>query len=421
MVSAAPLIRADARFEVRELLGRGGMGDVYRGWDLELEIDVALKSLRRSLARDEVVLQRFRREAKLARRIKHVNVAPVYDTAVIGDQRFLVMEYVHGKPLSEILRVKSHLPLHVALSVMRQVCSGVHAAHECGVIHRDLKPHNIMIARRDGRAVILDFGIARECSEGSTTEEGILLGSPQYMSYEQLCGEPATLRSDVYALGILLYELTTGVSPFRVPGAVPSVLRALREVPPDPRRLNPKLPTFLAEATIRCLQRDPLGRFDSALALREALSECSVNTSASMTLDASGEAIEIAAAPTALVACPDSPERAELIDRLERLGLATRVVDDGLRAVESALATPPSFALLASGLPGMDGLTACQVLRRNLPVGTCHLLVMLPAEQDEKEAFARQVGADEVIRLPLNVHAVSRLLRRMLQADAADR
>src|SRR5688572_24338422 len=143
------------RFELLELIGRGGMGDVYRAWDGELEQEVALKSIRPHVASDPRILARFRREAKLARRIKHVNVAQMYDIVEQNGQRYLAMEFIDGKSLKEIVSSKRSLPLHVVLGLMRQICSGTDAAHRAGVIHRDLKPHNIMITRKHGRVSIL--------------------------------------------------------------------------------------------------------------------------------------------------------------------------------------------------------------------------------------------------------------------------
>jgi len=303
------------RFELRELLGRGGMGEVFRAWDTELEQDVALKSLRASASSDPITLERFKLELKLARRIKHVNVAPIHDLIVQDGVRYLAMEYVDGKPLSAILAAKGRLPVRVALAIMRQVCSGVQAAHEVGVIHRDLKPANVMISRKSGRAIVLDFGIARDTGGSDLTEAGLVLGSPQYMSYEQLAGLPVTPRSDVYALGILLYEMVTGTSPFRVPGAAASTLRALREVAPDPRTQDPSLPDWLCDAIIRCLSPKPDERFATPIALVRCLdegrklSEVEVGPEISTTLQVDSAEIPIAAAPAALIALPEGSER----------------------------------------------------------------------------------------------------------------
>jgi serine/threonine protein kinase len=412
------------RFEIQDLLGRGGMGDVFKAWDAELEQDVALKSLRGSASADPFTLERFKLELKLARRIKHVNVAQVHDLVTQDGVRYLSMEYVDGKPLSDILAAKGRLSVRVALAILRQVCSGVQAAHEVGVIHRDLKPHNVMISRRSGRAIVLDFGIARETGGGELTEAGVILGSPQYMSYEQLAGLPVTPRSDVYSLGILLFELVTGVSPFRVPGAAASTLRALREVAPDPRTHDAGLPDYVSEATARCLDPDPGARFATPMALLRFLDEArrqpdvETEPEVSTTVQIDSGVIPIAAAPAALVALPDGPERREILSRLERIGLRVELVDDGMQAVEACFAASYPIILLGGVLDRMDGFTACQLMRRNPKAEDARIMLLLAGDATGREAFAREVGATDVLRRPLNVHALTRKVRTMLSEMA---
>lgn len=409
------------RYRILDLLGRGGMGDVYKAWDDELEMLVALKALRSSAAHDPLVLARFKQEVKLARRIKHVNVAQVHDLVEQDATRYLAMEYVDGKALNEILAAKGRLPIHVALGILVQVCRGVQAAHDVGVIHRDLKPHNVMLTRRHGRAMILDFGIAREAGAPELTEAGIILGSPQYMSYEQLAGQPVTPRSDLYAIGILLFEMVTGVSPFRVPGASAATLRALREVPPDPRQHEARLPEFVVQAIGRCLAKEPADRFASAEELATFLSrhraeeprEGALSTTLETT---SGELITVGPGPTALVALAESGDRDLIADRLERLGCAVELASDGSAAVDAALRRPYSLIILGARLDRLDGLTACQLLKGNPRLADTHVVVVLGETDPGGEAFARQAGAADVVRAPVNVHALSRTVRRCLTA-----
>ena len=418
---AEMLSPATERYELIDLIGRGGMGEVYKAWDHELETVVALKSLRAAVAGDPKVLERFRREAKLARRIKHVHVAQMYDLVEWRGQRYLSMEHVDGQSLKSILVRKGKLPVHVALSLMRQACAGVHAAHEVGVIHRDLKPHNIMVTRRGARACILDFGIARELGEEDVTEVGVILGSPQYLSYEQLAGRPVTPRSDIYQLGLLLYELVTGIAPFRAPGAGTAALRALREVPPDPRTVEPKLPAFVAEAILRCLQKWPDDRFGTALDLGAALRAPKCEIDAGLVgpdelpvLELDGSSISISA-PTALVAVEAAAERDAVIDRLTRLGCLVTVARDGMDALEQAHAQTFSLAVFGATLKGVDGLTACQILKRT-PLGAeTPVVLVLDAGDDGRVAFAHEAGAAAVIRSPLNVHALARTVRDLVK------
>jgi serine/threonine protein kinase len=416
--AAAPAAKQE-RFEFLDRIGRGGMGEVWKAHDRELELCVALKALRPSAARDPKLLARFRREAKLARRIKHVNVAQMFDLVEVAGDRYLCMEFVDGKPLNAILAAKRALPVKMALVLMRQLCGGVHAAHEAGVIHRDLKPHNVMVTRRHGRISILDFGIAREVGHEDLTEAGVIVGSPQYLSYEQLAGHELTPRSDIYQLGILLYELVTGVSPFRAPGTGTSALRALREVPPDPRQLMPKLHPFIADAILRCLSKHPEDRFETALDLCAALEAPNVPASDadsqedSESLELDGASLPIGGAPTALLALPDGPERSELASRLERLGCEVSCEADGTRAVEKAWNRAFALVVLAPKLPGMDGVTACQLVRRSAASSQARVLLVTDSSEGS-DAMARDAGAADVLHAPVNVHAFSRAVRRLL-------
>src|SRR5262245_18176152 len=198
------------RYRLYGLLGRGGMGEVYRADDLKLGQSVALKFLPREVETDGPRRARFLNEVKIARQISHANVCRVYDVGDIEGRHFLSMEYVDGEDLAGLLRRIGRLPKDKAVQIARQLCAGLAAAHEQGVLHRDLKPANVMIDGR-GRAKITDFGLA-VLGEGDDQEHGA--GTPAYMAPEQLAGGSATVRSDLYALGLVLYELFTGQRPF---------------------------------------------------------------------------------------------------------------------------------------------------------------------------------------------------------------
>ena len=413
------------RYELLDLLGRGGMGEVYKAWDAELEMPVALKALRPSLATDPKIMERFRREAKLARRIKHVHVAQMHDLVEWRGQRYLSMEFVEGQSIKALLTRRGKFPVHVALALIRQTCAGVEAAHEEGVIHRDLKPHNVMVTRRTGRACILDFGIARELNDDDMTEAGVILGSPQYMSYEQLSGMPIGTRSDIYQLGLMLFEMVTGVSPFRAPGGT-ATMRALREVPPDPRTIEPRLPTFVAEAVLRCMQKWPEDRFASARDMLVALTPPSVQRGAGAgavevaepelpaIVEMDGAAVAVSEAPRALVAISVASERDAVVDRLGRLGCAVTVARDGTEALQRAHAEPFALVVLGANLQGVDGLMACQVLKQGA-AASVPVIIVLDAGDEGRTAFAQQAGAAAVVRSPLNVHALSRAVRDLVR------
>jgi serine/threonine-protein kinase len=260
------------RFRILGLLGQGGMGCVYQVRDVELDEVVALKMLRRDRAADAEELERFRREARLARRVTHPNVARIFDIGEHGPEKFITMELVEGESLADQLVRNGPLPLARLVEVGRQICAGLSAAHEAGVIHRDLKPANVLVDRA-GRAVITDFGIARDLDPGDGSKTVGVIGTPAYMAPEQIEGGSVDARTDVFAAGAMLYELSSGGLPFL--GSSPMAMAAARlsHAPRDPRLARPDLPPALVAVLMRALARRPADRYPTAAALGEALAK----------------------------------------------------------------------------------------------------------------------------------------------------
>ncbi|HJL14399.1 MAG TPA: protein kinase [Sandaracinaceae bacterium LLY-WYZ-13_1] len=255
------------RYVVEAVIGRGGMGAVYRVRDVELDEAVALKLLTLS---SERAIDRFLREVRLARRVTHPNVARTHDLGKHEGVHFLTMELVRGKPLDDRLAERGRLEIDRVKRIGAQVAAGLEAAHAAGVIHRDLKPANILLAE-DGRVVLTDFGIARAASTDTKTHEtGALVGTPHYMAPEQVSGRPTDARSDLYALGLILYELATGTLPFDGDNPIAIAVQRLHEAPEDPRH-RAEVPDDLAELVLRCLARAPDARPSSAAEVRRAL------------------------------------------------------------------------------------------------------------------------------------------------------
>jgi serine/threonine-protein kinase len=254
------------RYRIFGLLGKGGMGEVYRADDLKLGQPVALKFLPPGLDRDPSRLERLLAEVRTARQVTHPNVCRVYDIAEAEGQHFLSMEYVDGEDLASLLRRIGRLPEDKAVQIARQLCAGVHAAHEQGILHRDLKPANVMIDGR-GRVRITDFGLAR--LEDSVEAGEIRSGTPAYMSPEQFRGEDVTVRSDVYALGLVLNELFTGRHAFE--GAVDPARRDPTATPVSPSSRLETLNPAVERVILRCLETDPAVRPASALAVAAGL------------------------------------------------------------------------------------------------------------------------------------------------------
>jgi len=262
-----PGVVVAGRYRIAGLLGRGGMGEVYRATDLTLGQAVALKFLPESAARDERALARFYNEVRMARQVTHPNVCRVYDIGQIEGLHYISMEYVDGEDLGVLLRRIGRLPADKAVQLSRELCAGLAAAHDKGVLHRDLKPANIMIDGR-GQVVIMDFGLA---GLGEQLQSDIRSGTPAYMSPEQLAGTEVTARSDIYALGLVLYELFTGRRAYEAASLMELIEMQQRAAPAGLTTLVKELDPAVEQAVQRCLDPDPRRRPSSALAVAAAL------------------------------------------------------------------------------------------------------------------------------------------------------
>ena len=258
------------RYRLVELLGEGGMATIFRAVDTQLGRDVAVKLLRPEYLRDPDFSSRFRQEAQNAASLNHPNVVSVYDYGEDPDGPYIVMEFVDGEDLATILRRNGSLPPPQAARIAAAVARALAAAHARGIVHRDVKPGNVLIGR-DGRVKVVDFGIARAVAEAQMTLPGTTLGSVHYFSPEQARGETATNESDIYALGIVLFEMLTGTRPWEGDSAASVALARLSGPVPDPVLVRPSLPTDLAAITRKALAPLPIDRFASATSMAEAL------------------------------------------------------------------------------------------------------------------------------------------------------
>ncbi|HEX9406396.1 MAG TPA: protein kinase, partial [Thermoanaerobaculia bacterium] len=266
------------RYHVVQQLGEGGMGEVYLVRDRELDRDVALKVIRVDLASHPAILERFKREIQLSSNITHKNVLRVYDLGEAGGVKFLTMQYVEGYDLATLMRREGRPPLPRVLDIFRQICEGLEAAHEQGVIHRDLKPQNILIDGR-GRVLIADFGLAKSVEYGTLTEAGKVIGTPHYMSPEQVKGIPLDKRSDIYSLGVILYEMLTGSLPFTGSSAYEVMIQRTTRTPRPASDHNPKIPQYLLKILDKCLQPSPDLRYSSAAEILRDLDSQSFHSS----------------------------------------------------------------------------------------------------------------------------------------------
>jgi len=257
------------RYQIIEDLGKGGMGEVYKVFDKEIKEKVALKLLNPEIAADNKTIERFRNELKFARKIGHRNVCRMYDLGKEEGSYYITMEYVPGEDLkSTIIRV-GQLSVGKAIFIARQICEGLAEAHRLGVMHRDLKPQNIMLDK-DGNARIMDFGIARSLTTKGITDSGVIIGTPEYMSPEQVEGKETDHRTDIYTLGVILYEMVTGRVPFKGDTPLSIAVKHKTETPKNPKEANSQIPEDLSRLILICMEKDKEKRYQN---IEEILSE----------------------------------------------------------------------------------------------------------------------------------------------------
>ncbi|RAQ96346.1 protein kinase domain-containing protein [Thermogemmatispora tikiterensis] len=273
------------RYEIREHIATGGMASVFKTWDHRVERIVAIKVLRSLDKNDLRAVERFRREARAAAALAHPNAVTIYDFVEEGGQYFLVMEYIQGPTLKQLITQRRRLQVREAFEIACQVCSVLQVAHARGFIHRDIKPQNIMLTWNgitplsqdlsSGLWVKLtDFGIVRVAEDAGLTNSGIVLGTADYLSPEQARGETLTASSDLYSLGVVLFEMLAGRPPFVGPTAVSIAMQHASTNPPLLRQFNPSLPISVERVVMRALEKEPGERFHSAIELQQALRAC---------------------------------------------------------------------------------------------------------------------------------------------------
>jgi serine/threonine-protein kinase len=274
-VWVAGMISQLGRYEVLGELGQGAMGIVYKARDPLIDRVVAIKTINLGLALDEKeeYEERFYQEAKAAGRLNHPNIVTIYDVGRSGDVAYIAMEFLQGRELRDIMNEGGLLPVDQVLDIIAQVALGLSYAHEHGIVHRDVKPSNIMVIR-DGHAKITDFGIARMASSAVRTQTGMVLGSPKYMSPEQVMGKSIDQRSDVFSLGVMLYEMLTGQTPFQGENVNAIMYQTLNAIPAAPNTLNPVVPEMINFIVAKALAKGVDDRYQNAKDLAIDLKAC---------------------------------------------------------------------------------------------------------------------------------------------------
>ena len=262
--------KISGRYEIKKLIGEGGMANVYLGYDSILDREVAIKVLRGDLSDDDKFIRRFKREAQSASLLNHPNIVQIYDVGEDEGNFYIVMEYVNGKTLKQLIKRRGHLSIPEVIDITNQLTDGLAHAHDSYIIHRDIKPQNIMILD-DGMVKITDFGIAMALNASELTQTNSVMGSVHYLPPEQAAGKGSTIKSDIYSLGILMYEMLAGTMPFRGETAVEIALKHIKEPMPSVRKINPKVPQSLENVILKATAKNPKNRYNDVRELYDDL------------------------------------------------------------------------------------------------------------------------------------------------------
>ncbi len=463
------------RYEWLDLLGRGGMGVVFKARDLVLDEVVAIKILYGHVADDDgAVVARFKREISLNRKVKHPNVARMYDFGTAGGHPYITMEFVPGKDLQTLILGEGRVAPARALPILRQICQGTQAAHEQGIVHRDLKSQNIIVGEGD-RVSILDFGLARGLVDEKLTLDAVVLGTPHYISPEQAMGQPADARSDIYSLGIIAFEMLAGVLPFTADSALGIAMKQISEAVPGNLSLYPDVSPGLRDAVHRALEKRREDRFQSASDLDAAFARSETEKSSPAPgpagdaksraieevladLDAAAKSRRAAAAGdldtrTPLVqhrphgeaplAPPPATPRMEppppapapprptgrptvfivLADGADRISMGKALTDSGCIAVEARsgeevldllMSRLPDAVVMDVALPKADGFEVARILKATPIFARVPVLLLGTRVDRSQEHFARQVGASDILARPVSEREIVERTWRLL-------
>jgi serine/threonine protein kinase len=379
------------RFDVLEKIAEGGMGVVYKARDLVLDETVALKILRADRAQDEETIQRFKREIKVTRKIRHPNVSQVFDVGRIGDLLFISMEFLAGQDLD--IYMETERPSETQLSVIiKGILQGLQAAHGQNIIHRDLKPANIKILP-DGRPVIMDFGIARFGGRTDLTSVDAILGTPLYMAPEQFRAKEIDCRCDIYSFGVILYRLYTGTTPFTGMSPIELAVKHMQDQPVPPRKINAEITKQREAVILKCLEKEPRNRYQT---VQELLDDLGVRPIEQIQP-------ELNPASTILIA-EDDPDILKLMNfSFQHAGYRVIGVSNGREAISEALSAKPDVICLDVVMPVMDGYDAAAYLRSDPHTSGIPLIMITSRSDRENQAFSKSVGVSHFFRKPVDL------------------
>lgn len=387
------------RFVLIEEVAKGGMGIVYKARDIELDETVALKILKDEYVTDEEMLARFKREIKIARRIRHANACSIYDLWISESIIFISMEFIEGKELTTYLEPKP-LAADWVLQIISQILPALQSAHEVNIIHRDLKPSNIMITPEE-KAVIMDFGIARYVGKSDLTSHDDILGTPNYMAPEQFKGQDIDQRCDIYSTGVILYEMITGSLPFFGESPLDVALKHIQEEPIPPREINPEMSEVLNNIIMKCMEKNPDNRYQTIAELMIAIDEL--------------QGVQTRKKEKKILIVDDEPAIISLLERFMKLkGLRTVSASNGGDAIQVATSELPDIILLDIMMPSMDGYHTIEIMRENKKLRDIPVIIMTSIHDKQYEAYAKKAGAKAFFLKPLDLEQVYQKIHAIL-------
>lgn len=386
------------RYRIEQRLGAGGMGVVYRATDLELEDEVAIKVLKLRDMEEDQRVSRFKQEIRLARKIVHTNVCRIYDFGSWGELRFVTMELLDGQTLDDLMGSGEVVDLETRLGLFRGLLAGLEAAHEAGIIHRDIKPQNVMVTG-DGRSVLMDFGIARQFQSEEITTTGEVVGTPVYMAPERLLGREVDQRCDIYSLGVILFELITGRQPFAGNTVFEIAQHQINDPVPSPREVDPDIPTWLDLIVLKMLEKNPEHRFQSVAQVMTVLSQ-----------EREKDPVQ-----RRVLIVDDDPDFLKLAEyHLSNRGVQVSTAETGSRGIEKILHEQPELVILDFQLPEMDGFHIATYLRDHQPEKRIPIFMLTAIHDPQYEKQAARLGIERFFTKPLNMAQFAAMIERRL-------
>jgi serine/threonine protein kinase len=425
----------EGKYRLLEEIGTGAMGTVFRAWDESLDRPVAVKFLLPELESRRDLVRRFQREARAMAAVTHDNVAAIMALGTHGSAHFFVMEHIEGQSADVLLAAARRSgrmpPLHIVLKIIKQVCDGLAAVHRAGVVHRDIKPGNVIIETETGRAVITDFGLVRRHGKGEAAKGRGVGGTPGYLAPEVIAeraiSEEADFLTDVYALGATAFELITGELPFNEPSVVLMLQAHLATPPRPPSSVRPEVPKALDDVVVRCLAKNPADRFQSCDAILRALAEVEIpvppRRKSSPAPDPKPEVKrissvrELAAPVRVLLSHPGSSRRKELAAAAREAIPSCRVwtASGGAEALRMAREHAPLVLVAAVEDPDLPGLELAAEVASDPRLKPIRLLMSAPSLSEGDRQLFQQLGVFDVLPEPSSREELVKTIRRSLK------